>query len=304
MKKTIAAGGASILGLGAVATLGTAPAAAAPVTELCDDYTEHNITVGTLGDNWFMSCIPRYAVARVAFDIVSATPFPDSFSPLNQPEVTRTTSGGAAADTYFASAEQGFTYLDFYPGESDDTSQFYEGNLIVPVESVAPIPATSLPFLCGTDYDTAYQVNYGTASVTFTQVVDGVEWRYDVETTPEPLYLGLNILNTGVLDPTSNQCVSSKGIVNFAQDSTNSVFADEIVPVVTATQQTLQANYGSGKNLPDVSRYVPPVPAKPVLPATGSEFQPAVPMGIAALFLSLGVAAGVLRRRRADEVTD
>ena len=303
MKKTIAAGGASILGLGAVATLGTAPAAAAPVTELCDDYTEHNITVGTLGDNWFMSCIPRYAVAEVLFPIVSETPFPDDFLPLDDAGVTRTTSGGAAADTYFASSEQGFTFLDFIPALSDETTQTYDGNLIAPVESVAPIPATSLPFLCGTDYDTAYQVNYGTASVTFTQIVDGVEWRYDVETTPAPLYIGLNILNTGVFDPTANQCVSSNDIVNFAVDGTDPVFG-EIVEVVTATDNSLQANYGSGKNLPDVSRYVPPVPEKPVLPATGAEFQPAVPIGIAALFLSLGVAAGVLRRRRADEVTD
>jgi hypothetical protein len=304
MKKAIAAGGASILGLGAVASLGAAPAAAVPVTTPCDDYTDHNITAGTLGDNWFMSCVPRYAVAEVRFDILSETGFPASFLSLEDPAVTRTTSTGAAADTYFATTQPGFTFLEEIQGENTETSQHYNGNLVVPVASVAAIPATELPFLCGTDYDTAYRVNYGTASVTFTQIVDGVEWRYDVQTTPEPLYLGLNILNTGVLDPTSNQCVSSKGIVNFAEDSTNPVFTDDIVPVVTATQESLQANYGSGKNLPDVSRYVPPVPEKPVLPATGAEFQPAVPLSIAALFLSLGVATGVLRRRRADEVTD
>ena len=301
MKKTIAAGGASILGLGAVASLGASPAAAAPVTELCDDYTDHTITVGALGDNWFMSCIPRYAVAEVGFDIVSETGFPASFLSLEDPAVTRTTSTGAAADTYLAATQPGFTFLEEIQSENTDTSQHYNGNLIVPVSSVTAIPATDLPFVCGTDYATAYRVNYGTASVSFTQIVDGVEWRYDVETTPEPLYLGLNILDTGVLDPTSNQCVSSKDIVNFAEDSTNPVFEDEIVPVVTATQETLQANYGTGKNLPDVSRYVPP---KPQLPATGSDLQPAVPVSIAALFLSLGVAAGVLRRRRADEVTD
>jgi hypothetical protein len=303
VKKTIAAGGASLLGLGAAATFGAAPAAAAPVTELCDDYTEHNITVGTLGDNWFMNCIPRYAVAEVLFPIVSDTPFPDDFLPLDDPGVTRTTSGGAAADSYFASAEQGFTFLDFIPALSDETTQTYDGNLIVPVASVEAASVADLPGLCGTDYDTVYRVNYGTASVTFTQIVDGVEWRYDVETTPGPLYLGLNILGTGVLDPDANQCVTSNDIVNFAENDDSSVWG-EIVPVVTATTDTLQANYGSGKNLPDVSRYVPPVPEKPLLPATGSDLQPAVPVGIAALFLSLGVAAGVLRRRRAGEVTD
>lgn len=300
MKKTIAAGGASLLGLSAAATLGAAPAAAAPVTALCDDYTDHNITVGTLGDNWFMNCIPRYAVAEVLFPIVNDTPFPDDFLPLDDAGVERTTSGGAAADTYFATTEPGFTYFDFVPELSDETTQSYNGNLIVPVASVEAIPAASLPFICGTNYDTAYRVNYGSAAVTFTQIVDGVEWRYDVETTPGPLYLGLNILDTGVLDPTANQCASSNDIVNFAVDGNSDVF-DEVEDVVTATQNTLQANYGSGKNLPDVSRYVAP---KPELPATGAELQPAVPMGIAALFLSLGVAAGVLRRRRAGEVTD
>jgi hypothetical protein len=303
VKKTIAAGGASLLGLSAAATLGAAPAAAVPVTELCDDYTDHNITVGTLGDNWFQNCIPRYAVAEVLFSIVNDTPFPDDFLTLDNAAVTRTSSGGAAADTYFAATEPGFTFFDFIPALSDETTQTYDGNLIVPVESVSTASTADLPGLCGTDYDTVYRVNYGNASVTFTQMVDGVEWRYDVETTPGPLYLGLNILGTGVLDPDANQCLASNDIVNFAENDESSVWSD-IVPVVTATTNSLQANYGSGKNLPDVSRYVPPVPEKPLLPATGSDFQPAVPMGIAALFLSLGVAAGVLRRRRAGEATD
>ncbi len=299
MKKTIAAGGASLLGIGAVAAFGAAPATAAPVTDLCETAADHEITVGALGDNWFMDCIPRYAVAEVGFNILSGSGFPASFLSLEDPAVTRTTSTGAAADTYFAATQPGFTYLEEIQSEATDTSQYYNGNLIVPVASVSAIPATELPFICGTDYDTAYRVTYGSAAVSFTQVVDGVEWRYDVETTPEPLVIGLNILNTGVLDPTANQCVSSKDIVNFANDSTSPVW-DEVESVVTATENTLQANYGSGKNLPDVTRYVAP----PVLPATGSEFQPAVPMGIAALFLSLGVAAGVLRRRRVDEVSD
>jgi hypothetical protein len=303
MKKTIAVGSASLLGLGAAATLGAVPATAAPVTDLCETAADHNITVGTLGDNWFMDCIPRYAVARVGFNIVSATGFPASFLPLDDSGVARVASTGDAGEAYIGATEPGFTFLDFIPEFSGETNQYYDGNLIVPVASVSAIAPTELPFLCGTDYDTAYRVNYGSAAVTFTQVVDGVEWRYDVETTPEPLYIGLNILNTGVLDGSANQCVSSKDIVNFAANDESSVW-DEIESVVTATENTLQANYGSGKNLPDVSRYVPPVPAKPVLPATGAEFQPAVPMGIAALFLSLGVAAGVLRRRRASGASD
>jgi hypothetical protein len=300
VKKTIALGSASLLGMGAAATLGAAPVAAAPVTDLCDTAADHVITVGALGDNWFMDCIPRYAVAQVNFSILSETPFPAEFIPLDEPGVARTTSGGAAADSYFASSEQGFTYLDEIDFFSTETSQFYNGKLIVPVASVTPVPATDLPFLCGTDYDTAYRVNYGSASVTFTQVIDGVEWRYDVATTPGPLYLGLNILNTGVLDPTANQCASSNDIVNFAENNGSPVFED-VNAVVTATDDTLEAYYGSAKDLPDVSRYVAP---KPLLPATGTDFQPAVPMGIAALFLTLGVAAGVLRRRRVDEAAD
>ena len=298
MKKTIAAGGASLLGIGAASLGVAAPAAAAPVTDACTDWSEHTITVGTLGDNWYMDCIPQYGSAGADFRILSATGFPAAFVPLDEPAVTRIASTGAAGAAYAGSSEQGFSYLDHIDFMDTATSQLYQGTLIAPISSVASILPTSLPAECGVSFANAYVVNYAPVSVTFTQVVDGVEWRYDVETTPGPLYLGLNILNTGVLDPTANQCASSNGYTVFAADSVD----EEDFPRVGFIAMDLNPYFGNSKLIPDVSRYV--APPAPSLPAMGMEVQPAVPLGIAALFLSLGVAAGVLRRRRADEVTD
>ena len=293
MKKTIAAGGASLLGIGAASLGMAAPAAAVPVTDACDNSGEHGITVGTLGDNWYMDCIPQYGAASADFTIVSATPFPAAFTPLDEPGVTITPSVGAAGTDYWGAGVPGYTYLDFIDFQSSDTEQVYQANMIVPISSVGTILPTALPPECGVDFGTAYIVNYAPVSVSFTQVVAGVEWRYDVMTSPAPLYLGLNILNTGVLEPTANQCVSSNGSTYFATDSVD----DDFTTVEYVATTSLNPYFGDSKLIPDVSRYVPP----PVLPATGMEIQPAVPIGIAALFLSLGVTAGVLRRRRAND---
>ena len=296
MKKTIAAGGAGLLGIGAASLGVAAPAAALPVTDPCDNSGEHVITVGTLGDNWYMDCVPQYGVASADFTIVSATPFPAAFIPLDEPGVTITASVGQAGTDYWGAGQPGYTYLDYIGFQSSDTEQVYQADMIVPISSVDDILPTALPAECGVNFDNAYVVNYAPVSVSFTQVVDGVEWRYDVMTSPSPLYLGLNILNTGVLDPTANQCASSNGFTAFAVDSVDEDFST--VAYVASTD--LNPYFGDSKLIPDVSRYVAP----PSLPAMGMEVQPAVPIGIAALFLSLGVAAGVLRRRRASEATD
>ncbi len=296
VKKTIAAGGASLLGIGAASLGAAAPAAALPVTDPCATGADHTITVGALGDNWFMDCIPQYGVAEVAFEIVSAAPFPASFMPINDAAVTRVASTGAAGATYFGSSEQGFTYFDHLFFLDTDTSQFYNGNLIVPISSVGSILPADLPDGCTGTYSTAFIVNYAPVSVTFTQIVDGVEWRYDLQTAPEPLYLGLNILNTGVLDPVGNQCASSNGDLADAVDNLDDDWF-VVEDIVSPGNDTLNPYFGDAKDLPDVSRYVAP----PSLPAMGMEIQPAVPIGIAALFLSLGVTAGVLRRRRASD---
>ncbi len=302
VKKTIAAGGASVLGLTA-AGLGAASPAAALVTEPCDDVYDHEITVGAIDTNWYMDCVPQYAVAGVDFTITSPTGFPDDFAPLNTNDVTVIASTGAEGAEYLGTPYEGFDYL--YWAGGDETSQSYEGTMIFEIDSVGSTPVASLPSGCGTDFTTAWVVNYVPATVTFTQVVDGVEWRYDVVAAPGPLYLGLNILGeTGTLDPTRPACASANGDTFFAQDSVDDAFftINGIATTYTAgAVESLNPYFGEGKSLPDVSRYVAP---KPELPATGSDFQPAVPVGIAALFLSLGVAAGVLRRRRASEVTD
>lgn len=290
MKKTIAAGGASLLGIGAASLGVAAPAAAADVTTPCADYTDHAITVGALNSNWYMDCVPQYANAAADITIVSDTAFPAGFSPIDEPTVTRTaTTGQAGADYWFSNL--GFTYLSHFPPFDTPTSQTYDGDMIVSISSVDDFPVASLAGVgCTGTFSTGWVVNYAPTTVSFTQTVDGVEWRYDVTTSPEPLYLGLNILNTGVLDSAADQCASSNGFIENSVDGADPEFTN--VEYIATT--SLDPYFGDEKLIPDVSRYVPP------LPATGMELQPGVPLGIAGLFLALGVAGGFLRKRRAD----
>lgn len=305
MKKTIAAGGAAFLGLSTVG-LGALPAQAAdePVTEACTDINQHDLAPDNVGSNWYMDCIPQYALGKVDFTITSATPFPDDFLPLNDPAVTSTATSGDAGATYIGATEPpaGFDYLDFQG--SDETSQHYEGTMIFPITSVGPIATDALPDACqveGSSYTGAYVVNFAPTSVTFTQVVDGVEWRYDVVTEPQPLYLGLSILADGSFDFDGSMCASANGTTTLAVDgpsSTDNQWSD-VAERATSFEfdgESLMPFFGEGKSLPDVSRYVAPPEPKPQLAATG--VSPAPALGVAALFLALGVAGGHLKRRR------
>jgi hypothetical protein len=303
VKKTIAAGGASLLGLSAVG-LGTVPAMAAGEPD-CTAVAEHEVrTTGSVAD-WYMACIPQYALGTVDFTIVSDVDFPAGFLELDDPGVTSTsTNTGAAANAYLGVVPEaaGFRNLDLEPSESGSDYQTYSGAMMFEVASVGAYTGVP-PAGCAGTFTGMYTVNYAPTTVTFTQIVDGVEWRYDLVVAPAPLFLGLSILGTGVFDPAGNMCVTSNGISTFANNAQDQPlnFA-EVAGHATINDdlETLMPYFGSAKSLPDVSRYVPPtpVPEQPLLPPTGVDI--AAPLGLAATFLALGVAGGYLRRRRVD----
>ena len=304
MKKTIAAGGASLLGISAVALVST-PAQAADVVDLCLTSADHIAGVG--GDNWYMDCVPQYGLGRVGFDILSETGFPAGFAKLDDSSAVSSSSAntGPAASAYFGVVPPpaGFTELTYIDSFTTDR-QYYNGRVIVPVASVNAIAPTELPDACdGGTYSNSYIVTYTPATVVFTQVVDGVEWRYDVVVAPDPLYLGLSLVG-GVFDPLGSMCAVGGGEFGsgFPLFGVNEAFPsdewDLVIGLATTGDDdgaTVTPYFGTGKGLPqlaDTSRYVAPRQ----LPVMGLD--PVVPVGIAGLFLALGVAGGYLKRRR------
>lgn len=308
MKKTIVAGTASILGLTSTA-LGASAAQAAnpdPVVDPCLSGAQHIVQTGGVSSNWYMSCIPQYAMATVDFDITSATAFPAAFQHLYDPSITVSTTTPAAGETYFgSSAPAGLGSVSNGPNADTPTSQSYEATVELPVASSASIPLGDLATAgCPAGaYTNAYKVTYLPTTVTFTQQVGGEEWRYDVLVNPTPLYLGVSLsaLNDGSFETAAPMCaVGANGNVASAVDDSESDWY--LVRDLATTQgngATLSPYFGVGKAVPNVARYVPPPPPTPTGPslaATGAN--PAGPLGLAALFLALGVAGGHLSRRR------
>ena len=301
MKKTIAVGSASLLGLAGVGA-GVAPAQAADPE--CTDVYDHNL--GTTSTDWYMDCLPLYGIGEVGFTITSAEPFPEDFVPLDDQAVVATSTTGAAGQAYVNHTGDIEGLPNLFLDSSTATSQTYRGDLILNIASRQAISPVDLPDGCTLSYTSAYKITYLPTTVTFTQQVNGVEWRYDVVAAPGPLYLGFNIVGDDVIgktfDSAAPMCLSSD---SWTWDAASSADFEWIESSVNATGEGNRASltpyFGDGKSLPDVARYVPPVPVAdppaPQLAATGSDYTAG--LGLAAMFLALGVAGGYLSRRRA-----
>lgn len=300
MRKSIALGSATLLGFTGAA-VGAQAAQAAPGD--CLDYTEHNVGSGALAD-WYMDCYPLFGFAEVDFDIESTTPFPAGFAALDDPSVTSVSTTGAAGQAYANAAAgepEGFAYLDF--NSATATTQSYSGDIIVAIDSVST--ATSLPAGCTGTYSSMYEVTYLPTTVTFTQTVNGEEWRYDVVAAPAPLYIGLNLIPSvpgpgREFDGNASMCVSGEFDTLEGPDGSTNEWRDAQIVATHEADDTLTPYFGNGKSLPTASRLVPTAPiappAAPELAATGLDVS--APLGLAALFLSLGVLGGYLHRRR------
>ena len=296
MKKTIAAGGASVLGLAAV-SLGSAPAQAAddPVVDPCLNGDMHVPTIGGLSSNWYMDCIPQYGLAQVEFTI-DPSDVPAGFGDITDSDVTVTASGTSSdAATYFGLPPEN-VIPDVYFNAGEWVMQAY-----LPIESVQGIAdPTTLPAACaGGTYSSAFMVNYSPQTIAFSQTIDGVEVVYEIDLNQTPLYLGLNILDNGVFDTEAAQCVVSGETTAWSPNYLGDGWAVSVTVATSApgSSVTLSPYFGEGKDLGEIAPTITePEPEEPTLPATGVDAGGTA--GLAAMFIALGVAGGYLRRRQ------
>jgi hypothetical protein len=231
MKKTVAAIGASVLGLSGAVVAASAPASA--VEPECTNVSQHVVSASADGSqNWYMDCVPQYGMGKAEFTITTTSPdtFPSGYSLTDGHQTVTSNVDSAAADTYLgldsASTDGAFYRLDDLSDST--TSQTYgsasdtqEG--IFPVQSVGKL-TTPLPAGCFPDteapetYEGAYVVTFKPTTTTFTETVNGQTYTATVKATPAPLELGLNF-SEGALDSSAPLCAVDGSSVAQGDDS-------------------------------------------------------------------------------------
>lgn len=209
MKKTIAALGASVLGLGTVAVVGS-PAAAAPPTEACTDMLDQVESTFTIeSEDWFQDCVPQYGLGKVEFTIVpdESNPteeFPEEFELLSDfPSEESTIETTSTLDL-----EELTSYLTTVVGESDvlvppiapmepfdlsETSQSYIALAVSPVSSVGPATVENTPEdvieACEVgESSIGWVATFDPIDTTFSQTIDGEAWDYTITGASKPTY--------------------------------------------------------------------------------------------------------------------
>lgn len=293
------------MGVGMAAMGAAGVAHAAPVTDACTSASQHDYTAGTIGDNWFMDCIPQYGMGKAEFTISSADPLPPEFLPLDDPGVTSVYSGDAdAAAAYFgvSGAPNGFVSLNM-----DGDVYTYEGLPIFPITGVTPIDYSELPAGCLVDshtYDYAYRVDYSPITVTFTQSIDGVEWSVDVTFAADSVFLGFNFNGPDnvTFDFDRPQCIanSSSTLLAFNADPLGEILLGSWAPWSPDGTMPPSVNAAATLALGDFVVQQNSAP-DPGLADTGADVSPVVIGAGVAAFLAgtaLFVVSRVQRRRR------
>jgi hypothetical protein len=241
LKKTVAAIGASLLGVSGAAFAGAAPAAAAVPLPHCTNVNQHTVSANAISQPWYMDCIPQYGLGKAEFNITSTDPYPAGYSLLDGHQTITSSVNDVAAAAYLgvpeSSLEGQFESLDG-PQSPTATSQSYGGGAsptrgIFPIASVASLNPASLP--AGTSgcfpntvtpetYAHAYTVRFSPVTTTFKETIAGKVWTNVITATPQPLLLGLNFVaspGTG-FDTTAALCASSGG-TSLVADGNGSV---------------------------------------------------------------------------------
>lgn len=330
MKKTVALIGASVLGL-AGAAAGASGAQAAPILPAqCTNSDQHTLSpTATAGADWYMDCVPQYGLGKAEFTVQNpSAPLPAGFVPLTDPSVTVTSTTTPAAPSYFGAAPTG-DFIGLTETSGDANSQTYSAHYVAPVLSVLPILASALPAACdpvANSYNSAYAVNYGATSTTFSQTNGGVTSVLTLAIPARTLYLGFtidaNVFNSGAAacasDLTTTTFAANGGTANYGvitgDHATIGLSAGTVVPEDTFDPLGLVLDPTSpGGFFPSptqlgtfaVTAAAPVIPVTPVvaatpdpaLAATGQDS--AVPVGLGAVLLAAGAAlVGITRRRR------
>lgn len=241
MKKSVAAASASAMGLGLVA-LGGSPAVADDVVIPCTDMTEHVPASAPIPDNWFMECVPQFGVGKAEFTVTSTYTLPGDFLPLDDPGVTSTYSGDAAA----AAAYVGVSGLPAGFSSFTEVGPLqFEGNPIFPITGVSAILPEDLPSGCdplNLAYGNAYRVDYAPVVITFTQSAGGYDWSVTLNFAAPSMFLGLsfNASGSAILDPSAPQCLSDGSETVLAPGGSSTA----VLPVL------LWIDNGAGEGLP------------------------------------------------------
>lgn len=309
MKKTLAVTSATVVGVGLVATGGATPAAAADITVPCTSANEHTVMTGTLGDNWFMDCVPQYGVGKAEFTITSVDPFPVDFAVLDDPSVSSSYSeNGPAAAAYFGVSGEpaGFASLGEVSTGSTPSSRHYSGHFILPIAGVHSILAADLPAACNAGtvtYANAYRIDYAPAATTFTQTAGGDTWTYEVQATANPLYLGLNFVVDpgnpvpgtagGALDAGQPQCAvfNDGDVVASGGASPELSTIEDVIDWTSASDATLWPINGLfGMQIGSIARSsAPAANDEPTLAETGVDVLPGSLAGGAGILAGLGL---------------
>ncbi len=324
MKKTLAAIGASVLGLGSVAAGAAIPANAAggPTEGACADIQDQIAATGNITDNWFQDCVPQYGIGKAEFTIVPdednpSEEFPEGFvdlSEIGDPAITVTSSlDMAAIGSYFAEIDSPEAVAPIYPTqtlESTSTSRTYAASVFAPIATIGlatdiPAAVTAACSLDTVTYTGQWVATYNPIDAAFSQTIDGEEWKYSITGTPKPSYFFIGAENDFCVTDgefTVTQDDSNSGIVQVLFGGVFTYIPGSITEG-PADLQSLGVFSRDGLEPAPVPAPVPVPPAAPQLAATGADAASlATPGLVAAAVLAAGgalVALGTRRKRRA-----
>ncbi|HEX4058882.1 MAG TPA: hypothetical protein VHX87_11275 [Galbitalea sp.] len=337
MRKTIAALSASLLGISGAVIAAAGPAVA--VTPTCTDATAHVVNPSVSpGDDWYMTCIPKYGMGKAEFVITAPAddPFPDTYSLTDGHQTVTSTPTASQVHAYFeplwdeaytpgaATYTGAFMNLSEDTGDATPTSQPYtpavlgSGSMTVayPIKSVGPatsgLPAGCTPDDSGATYQGEYEVVYGTTITHFAETIGDVVRSVTVSYTPPPLFIGLNFTGSPgseALDTSMPICTSAGGTTTFAENDL-SVFWGvaegnaTTLPTIVETLSPANGTFEPGD--PEASARATTtflgafaVTSTPVLATTGVDPGPATATGVGLLAVGiLATLVGVVRRRR------
>jgi hypothetical protein len=327
MKKTLAAIGASVLGLAGALGATAAPASAA--LPACTDATDHVVNPAvSASDDWYMTCIPQYGMGKAEFSITTpaSDPFPAGFSLDDGKQAVVSTPSTAQTQQYFTplyaidhSDTPVFTgpFLNLVmDGSSTPTEQSYGKDTTLaaayPVVSVGKSTA-ALPAECtpasdpGATYEGEYVVTYAPVTAKFSETVGNIVRSVTVTYTPAPLFLALNFDTTAAgsngFSTSLPQCVTAGGNTTFAAGSADFIEfifitggvatydPNELITLDPATANPAVDGATLGSQMGAFA-----ATSTPVLATTGVDAVPAGVLGLS--LLATGVVAFVFGRRR------
>jgi len=317
VKKTLAAIGASVLGLSSVAAGAALPANAAggPTEGACTDIQDQINSTGNVTDNWFQDCVPQYGIGKAEFTIVPdednpSQEFPEGFvdlSDVENPAITITsTYDTAAIGAYFSGIESPESLAPIFPTgtlEGTPTSRTYAASIFAPIATIGlatdvPAAVTQACSLDTVSYSGGWVATYKPIDTTFSQTIDGEAWNYTITGTPKPSYFFIEGEGSGF-------CVTD-GEYTINEDEGSSAVQVLFGGVFTYIPGTIADGPADLQSLGIFSRNgIEPAPAPaptPQLAATGADAASLAPVGLlAAGVLAAGgalVALGARRKRR------